>query len=304
METRDILEQPLPPNGVCNLASIDLSKLIKQDKTMDYDKLKLLVQMSTKFLDSVIDKSSYPTLEIEKWAKENRAIGTGIMGWADYCLIKELTYGSKEANDELENIVQFMYQIAEDTSIEIGKLLGVPKMCKRLPIPRRNITLLTVPPTGTVSLIAGCSSGIECIFSEITVRNDKTGTYTFENDLADKPYFRCAVASNGAIEVTWEEHIQTLASAQKHIDSGVSKTVNFPNGTHRDTIGKAFLMAWKMRCKGVAMYRNGSRKVEVLSPKNLKKDKCPLCGEEILLIAGKKKCSKCEWIMIEDNNAD
>lgn len=297
-------EQPLPPNGVCNLASIDLSKIVNPDKSTNYEKLKLLVEIGIKFLDCVVDKSFYPTEEITQWTKDNRAVGLGIMGWADYCLMKELAYGSREANEELAIILKFISEIAENMSVKLGQELGVPKMCKKLPVPRRNITLTTIAPTGTVSLIAGCSSGIEPIFSEITVRNDKTGTYTFENELSEKPYFRCAVASNGSQEVTWEEHIYTLSTAQKYIDSGVSKTINFPNGTHRDTIGKAIMMAWEKNCKGVAVYRNGSRKVEVLSPKNLKKDKCPLCGEEIIVIAGKKKCSKCEWIMLEDNNAD
>ena len=166
-----------------------------------------------------------------------------------------------------------------------------------LPVPRRNITILTVAPTGTISIFAGDSSGIEPVFSEITVRNDKTGTYTFENDLAEKPYFRCAVSSNGAKEVTWEEHIGVLATAQKYIDSGVSKTVNFPTATHRETIGKAFILAWKMGCKGLAVYRNGSRKVEVLTPKNMKKDKCPVCGSDLFFIDNCKKCTdpNCAW---------
>ena len=143
-------------------------------------------------------------------------------------------------------------------------------------------------------VVHNCSSGIEPIFSEITIRNDKTGTYTFENDLADKDYFRCAVSSNGAREVTWEEHIRMLASAQKHVDSGVSKTINFPTKTHRETMEKAAMLAWELGCKGVAMYRNGSRRQEVLSPKNIKKDKCPVCGNDLINIGDKQKCIVCK----------
>ena len=176
---------------------------------------------------------------------------------------------------------------------KMGKELGVPEKCKNLPTPRRNITTNTIAPTGTISLIAGCSSGIEPIFSEITVRNDKTGTYTFENDLAEKPYFRCAVSSNGAKEVTWEEHIETLASSQKYIQSGVSKTINFPNNTKRESIANAVMLSWQKGCKGVAVYRNGSRKLEVLSPKNIKKDKCPICGNDMVEINGEKRCIFC-----------
>lgn len=299
--TNPCSEQPLPPNGVCNLGSIDLSKFVDKDKKFEWKKFEIAIRMGTRFLDSVIDASEFPTKEITEWAKANRAIGLGIMGYADLCLIKEIAYGSDEALRLLENILKFMYMVSEDESINMGYELGVPEMCKLLPMPRRNITLTTIAPTGTISLIAGCSSGIEPVFSEITVRNDKTGTYTFENDLADKPYFRCAVSSNGATEVTWEEHIKTLASAQKYIDSGVSKTINFPTLTRRETIGKAVMMAWKNGCKGLAVYRNGSRKVEVLTPKNLKKDKCPICGKELVVVGQKQKCLSCKTENIIEN---
>ena len=261
---------------------------------MDYEKLELATKLGINFLDSVIDTSDYPTEDIRKWAYENRAIGLGIMGFADFCLIKQIPYGAKDSLEELEKILSFIYKTAKDESEKLGNDLGIPKMCKSLPNPRRNVTLLSLAPTGTISLIAGCSSGIEPIFSEITVRNDKTGTYTFENNLADKPYFRCAVSSNGTQEVTWEEHIKVLATTQKHVDSGVSKTINFPNRTRKDTIAKAVFMAWELGCKGIASYRNGSRKVEVLTPKNIKKDKCPVCGNDIEEINGKLKCVACE----------
>ena len=295
-----LLEQPLPPNGVCNLGSLDLSKFITKNREgVNFAQLELATKLAIRFLDSVTDKSGYPTKDIEKWVKENRAVGASLMGFADYCLLREIAYGSDESSTELENILKFVYDIAKNESEKLGQEKGIPLMCQKLPEPRRNITLLTEAPAGTLSLLGGCSSGIEPIFSEIVIRNDKTGTYTFENDLASKDYFRCAVSANGAVEVTWEEHIKILASAQKHVDSGVSKTINFPARTHRDTIGKAVMLAWKSDCKGVAVYRNGSRKQEVLSPKNIKKDKCPVCGEETIKIAEQTKCTKCDWIMKE-----
>jgi len=292
--TNPCSEQPLPPNGVCNLGSLDLSKFLYK-KEIEWGKLEIAVRNAVRFLDAVVDISGFPTEGIDRWAKENRAIGLGIMGYADLCLMMEIAYGSQEALDVLSEILSYIYTIAEDESRNLGVEKGVPLQCAKLPLPRRNITLTTIAPTGTISLIAGCSSGIEPVFSEITVRNDKTGTYTFENSLADKPYFRCAVSSNGAQEVTWEEHINTLATAQKHIDSGVSKTINFPTMTHRDTIGKAVIMAWKEGCKGLAVYRNGSRKQEVLTPKNIKKDKCPVCGNDLVMIDGKMKCTVCKF---------
>ena len=288
-------EQPLPPKGSCNLGALDLSKFIKKDLHMDWEKLERAVELSVEFLDNVISTSTFPTDEIATWARDNRPIGLGIMGFADMLLMKEIAYGSDESLNLLARILGRIYEVAEEKSIELGEIRGVPIECEKLPVPRRNITLTTIAPTGTTSLIAGCSSGIEPIFSEITVRNDKTGTYTFVNDLAEKDYFRCAVSSNGAHEVTWEEHIAILEMAQRYIDSGVSKTVNFPTMTHRETIGKAFIRAWRSDCKGLAVYRNGSRKVEVLSPKNIAKDKCPLCDTEIITVANQKKCPSCEW---------
>ena len=293
--TNPCSEQPLSSNGSCNLGSIDLSKFYNKDlpEKFDWELFEKAIRLGVRFLDSVIDVSGCPTPEIEEWAKTHRAIGLGIMGYADLLLQMKIAYGSEEALELLEKILAFMYSIAEEESIALGEELGVPEKCQNLPIPRRNITVTTIAPTGTISIIAGCSSGIEPIFSEITIRNDKTGSYTFENDLADKPYFRCAVSSNGAREVTWEEHILTLATAQRYIDSGVSKTINFPTGTHRETIGKSLIMAWEQGCKGIAVYRNGSRKTEVLTPKNVKKDRCPLCGGEIVSLNGKSKCISC-----------
>ena len=293
------MEQPLPPNGVCNLGSLDLSKFVKKDKSVDLEKLHTAVKLGVRFLDNVVDKSSYPTEDITKWAQNNRAIGVGIMGFADYCLMKEIAYGSDESLVELDYILSKIYNWALEESVMMGRELGIPPECKKLPAPRRNITVTTIAPTGTVSLIAGCTSGIEPIFSEVVVRNDKTGTYVFEDKLADKPYFRCAVSTNGQErEVTWEEHVNVLACAQATIDSGVSKTINFPFMTHRDTIAKAMMMAWEKGCKGIAVYRNASRKTEVLSPKNIQKDKCPLCGKDITVVDGIKKCvdqEVCKW---------
>ena len=301
--TNPCSEQPLPPNGVCNLGSIDLSKVLDENRQVDWDKLSIITRLSVDFLDTVVDKTTYPTEEIRQWSMANRPIGLGIMGYADYLLMRKIAYGSEQALSELEQIVSFIYRVALKESVHRGEVLGVPEMCQKLSQPRRNITLMTVAPTGTISIIAGCSSGIEPIFSEVTIRNDKTGTYTFESDLAKEPYFRCAVSADGTIEVTWEEHIKTLASAQKYVDSGVSKTINFPTHTHKETMGKAILMAWREGVKGLAMYRNGSRKVEVLTPKNLKKDKCPVCGNDLVTIDGKKKCLICKTdTIIEKTN--
>lgn len=270
--TNPCAEQPLPFNGSCNLGSLDISKFIVNGE-LDLNMLEVATRLGTRFLNEVILVTSYPTKEIEEWAYNNMPIGLGIMGFADYLLKKEIAYGSDESLEEIEFIMKFIRDVAEDESISLGEKLGIPAECTKLPVPRRNITMTTIAPTGTVSLIAGCSSGIEPIFSEVVIRNDKTGSYTFESDLVNKPYFRCAVSSNGSTEVTWEEHLRVLNSAQRFVDSGVSKTINCPAHTTKDTVYNIFMTAWKLPyIKSCTVYRNRSRKVEVLTPKNLKED--------------------------------
>ena len=120
------------------------------------------------------------------------------------------------------------------------------------------------------------------------------------NISSDLPHFRCAVSANGAKEVTWEEHILVQDTAQKIVDGSISKTINFPNHTHRDTIYNAFMLAWKLgHIKGITVYRNNSRNVQVLTPKNLKKDKCPVCGEDLIHEENCKKCKKCNFSVCE-----
>jgi len=219
------------------------------------------------------------------------------MGLADYYIIRKVPYGSEKALSYLDEIGEFLYKIAVNESEKLGKTKGVPEWCENLPSPRRNITVLTIAPTGTTSIIAGCNSGIEPFFSEITQREDKTGKYTINADQSSEDYFRCAVPKDGdkSKEVTWQEHVMTQATIQKWIDSGVSKTVNVPQMTHRETIGKAFILAWKEGCKGITVYRNGSRDVEVLTPKNVQKNLCPACGSPTMKYDGCTKCTECEW---------
>lgn len=296
-------EQYLPPNGVCNLGSLDFSKfVIPESKLFDLKMFETAIRLAIRFLNSVAEVSDYPTKDITSWVKDNLSIGLGGMGFADYLLMKEIPYGSDESLVEIRFITKFMYEVANDESIKLGEEKGIPKACKKLPTPRRNNTLISYAPTGTLSLLAGCSSSIEPIFSEITIRNDKTGTYTFENNLAEKPYFRCAVSSNGATEVTWEEHLAVLNSAQQFCDSGCSKTINCPNHTHKETIAKLVLHAFELPyIKGFTVYRNSSREIEVLSPKAIKRNLCPICKKELIEENNIKKCPDliCGFVLSE-----
>jgi ribonucleoside-diphosphate reductase alpha chain len=293
-------EQPLPANGTCNLGSLDISKFLRPDGSRDDDLLEKAVRLSVQFLDAVIDATTFPTREITQFAMDNRPIGLGIMGFADYLLERHIAYGSPESLKELGDVMKLVYVAAKDESRNLGTIRGYPKQCLKLPVPRRNITLLSIAPTGTISLIAGCSSGIEPIFSEVTVRTDKTGTYNLVHPKADEPWFRCAVSSNGAREVTWQEHIEVQNAAGEYVDSGVSKTINCPNKTHKETVSDIFLEAWKKPyIKGITLYRNQSRKQEVLTPKNLKKDKCPVCGADLIQESGCKHCPECDFSVCE-----
>jgi len=292
-------EQSLPSNGCCNLGSLDLSKFFKNGK-FDFELFEKAIRLSVRFLDQVIDVNKYPNNEIKEWAENNRPVGLGFMGLADLLLLEKIPYGSKESLDRIDIILGFMKRIAEHESEDLGEKFGTPSACNLLPIPRRNVTCLTCAPTGTIALLAGCfGSGCEPVFSEFTTRKDMTGTYQIFHPDCEEKYFRCAVSSNGSQEVTWKEHILVQTQCQKYIDSGVSKTINFPNKTHKETIGDAFILAWKLGAKGITVYRNGSRETEVLSPKNLKRDKCPLCGEDLIKESGCKHCSACDFSVCE-----
>jgi ribonucleoside-diphosphate reductase alpha chain len=294
-------EQPLPYHGSCNLGSIDVGKFVV-DGIIDWNSLRFAVKLGVDFLDRVLDVNKWPTEEIEEWAKNNRPVGLGVMGLADYFMKLKVAYGSKESLELTEGLFSFMKKEAEEESERLGEVYGVPNACKALPVPRRNITCLTVAPTGSIAILAGCNSGIEPIFSEVTKREDKTGKYIIKHPEHEKEYFRCAVSSNGSTEVTWQEHILIQDAVQKYVDSGVSKTCNFPNHTRRETIAHAYMYAWSLgNIKGLTVYRNGSRDVEVLSPKNLKKDKCPVCDSDLIQESGCKKCSDpmCGWSVCE-----
>jgi len=296
-------EQPLPPNGVCNLGSLDISKFYKiysDGGEIDYRLLEYAVRLSVNFLDRVISVNKFPTEDIEKWARENRPVGLGVMGIADWFLMAGIQYGSEQSKNELQILLSFIRNIAYDESRELGNKLGIPEKCKFLQDKRRNITLLTIAPTGSISLLAGCSNGIEPIFSEITYRNDKTGSYAIPHIYSNKDYFKCAVASNGAKEVTWEEHIEIQNASQVIVDSAVSKTINFPNSSTIEDIYDAFIYAWRLgQVKGITVYRNGSRKLEVLSPKDRQKDICPDCGKNLIKESGCKHCESCEYSVCE-----
>lgn len=226
-------------------------------------------------------------------------VTTMIMGFADACLALGMRYGGNESIEFARKLTARMYDAAESVSIQLGQERGVPEACKNLPTPRRNVTLLSIAPTGTISLIAGCSSGCEPVFQFVQVRQDNTGSYIMINpaikaalNITDKVYpvgydlkvlqaegaeiFNRAKAAMSDImvsadEVTVEEHIRVQAAFQvaygdgRCVDSGVSKTVNMPNSATVEDVKRAYLLAHKLGCKGITIYRDGSKYFQILN---------------------------------------
>lgn len=294
------------------MGSINVSHEIffNEDGSYNYDELGIAVETIAQFLDNVGTANRFPNEKFENWYKEHRPIGIGIMGLADALLKLEIRYGNKKSIRFIKKLMDLIYNVAKSKSEELGKERGIPEACKHLPNPRRNITLLSIAPTGSIGFIANCSHGIEPVFSPVYERVDERGeVYVFEHHKAEKDYFVTAINDNPDKTVTWKEHIDVQAAVQEYVDSGVSKTINFPHESNVDDIYDAMLYAWASGCKGITIYRSGSRQIEVLKSKkddsisyntmeleSKKEEKlCPVCeedGKEIHLIM-QEGCESC-----------
>jgi len=302
-------EQPLLPYEACNLGSVNLSKMVTErdgKAVVDYDKLAATVKTAVHFLDNVIDVNRYPLPQIDRLAKSNRKIGLGVMGFADMLIKMRIPYNSDEALRIADEVMSFIHQKGWQTSEEIAKERGTfpnfdfsvfSAQGPRL----RNATVTTIAPTGTLSIIAGCSSGVEPLFAVVYTRHILDGQQLLEvhplfaevaraegfysdelmeeisrhKSLADidriPPDIRRIFVT--AYDITPEWHIRMQSAFQKHTDNAVSKTVNFRNEATRDDIRKVYELAWELGCKGVTVYRDGSRDVQVLTTGTKKEDK-------------------------------
>ncbi len=289
-------EQPLLPFEACNLGSVNLANMVKEGPEgykIDFGHLKNITRIGVKFLDNVIDMNRYPLPEIKQMSLANRKIGLGVMGWADMLIKLRIPYNSQEAVDLAERVMGFIKREAEKASEELAKTRGVfPNFeGSTLEKPLRNATLTTIAPTGSISIIANCSSGIEPLYAISYKRNvidriltevhplfvevaKEEGFYSEElierigkegslNDIDEIPaIIKEIFVTAHNIEPEW--HIKTQAFFQKHVDNAVSKTVNFRNEATPEEIAEVFMLAYKLDCKGVTIYRDGSRDLQVL----------------------------------------
>lgn len=279
-------EQPLLSFESCNLGSINLGLYSKKGR-FDWKLLREDIWTAVRLLDNVIDVNAYPIAECKKITLRNRKIGLGVMGFADLLLLEGLPYSSAQAVHRGEQIMSFVDREAKLASASLAKQRGPfanwkGSIWERLGYePLRNATVSTVAPTGTISIIAGASSGIEPIFSGIFVRNVLDGASLLEVHpvveklLKDKNLHKESITEDlisQELGASWtpspvvpiKAHIQMQAAFQRHSDSGVSKTINLPKTATTQDVASAYLLAYQMGCKGITVYRDQSRPVQVL----------------------------------------
>jgi ribonucleoside-diphosphate reductase alpha chain len=312
-------EQMLHFNNSCNLGSIDVAKFYKKqgdgtnpDECIDWGKLARVTHLCTQFLDNVVDAGHFPLPEIDDVVKRTRPVGLGIMGFADLCLALKVTYGEQDSIELMEKVMGFIRREAWMASLRLGEEKGVfPELegnredyarflYDEIGIPRdmaltpRNYEVTTIAPTGTISLVAETSSGIEPNFSWAYVRRDTLGERHYvhtlaaealgiEVDQSDEESIRTAASYVvehtdelpsyfiSAMDITSHQHVKVLAAAQKHVDNSISKTCNGANDDTVESVDKLYRMAKDLGCKAVSYYRDGSREGQVLT--SMKADK-------------------------------
>ena len=276
-------EQPLLPYESCTLGSINLTRMV-ENGTVDYKKLESLVSLGVHFLDNVVEVNRHPIPQTEEWSRLNRKIGLGVMGFADMLILLGIPYQSERAVQLAESIMQAIKQAAEAASAELaqkrGNFPGFPqsvfpgKGIKH----RRNATLTTVAPTGTISLIAGVSSSVEPVFAFDVQRRIAGEIYKDVHPIYAS-YQKAGKAIDPAIfQTAWDIspdwHLKIQAAFQKYTDNAVSKTVNLPETITPDQILDLFMKATTMNLKGITVYRDQSHPDQILSACSLKNEEC------------------------------
>ncbi len=295
-------EQPLLPYEACNLGSLNLSLIVKEadkKKEVDWESLEQVTRLAVRFLDDVIDASRFPLPEIEKMVLGNRKVGLGVMGFADLLVTLGIPYDSEEAVALAGKLMAAIQKASKDESAELAEARGAfpnyPGSVYDVKGGRkyRNATTTTIAPTGTISIIAGCSSGIEPLFAIAFVRNVMDGDKLvevnpfFEKTARERGFYSKElidrIAEVGSVQgfaeipeevrrvfvvahdIAPEWHVRIQAAFQVHTDNAVSKTVNFRHDASRGEVRQVFELAYQLGCKGVTVYRDGSRDAQVLS---------------------------------------
>ncbi len=290
-------ELPLLPYESCNLASINLAKMVGGN-CLDWEKLKDRISWAVRFLDNVIEVNNFPLPQVREITFANRKIGLGIMGFADMLIKLGIPYNSPKAITFAKQLMRFFRTESLNASVALARERGVfpnfkESIYSKKNIRLRNATVNTIAPTGTISIIAGCSSGIEPLFAISFVRNVLSGTKLFEvNPLFEEvakqrginsKKILVEIAQHGslkkvrripkdikenfvtALDVTPQQHLLVQAAFQKYCDNAVSKTINLPADATVEDVRKIYVMAHQLKCKGITIYRYGSKEGQVLS---------------------------------------
>ena len=326
-------EQPLLPFESCTLGSIDIGRFVAGGD-LDWPRLGGAIHDAVRFLDDVIDANRYPLAEIERATRATRKIGLGVMGWADALAALEIAYDSEPAVQLAERVADFLEQESLVASRRLAERRGAfpAWLGSRWQLggepPLRNATTTTVAPTGTISIIAGCSSGIEPFYALVYRRNVLDGAELSEVN----PQFAAiardrrfgsdelftAIAEHGGargrsdvpadvqrwfptaheIDVVW--HVRMQAAFQRHVHAAVSKTINLPNTATASDVKAAYRLAYELGCKGITVYRDGSRTGQVLvtGPRTIAardSSACPECGSALVVQSHCRLCRHCGW---------
>ena len=329
-------EQPLLGYESCNLGSINVAKFVfpkvsaSWEESINWTRLQHVIRTAVHFLDNVIDANDYSIPEIKEMTRATRKIGLGVMGFADLLIRLRVPYNSEEAREIGDEIMRFINQVASIKSLELGSIRGTfpawEQSAYKVQENYRNACRLTVAPTGTISMIAGCASGIEPLFAlawrKQNILEGQTLFYIneqFEKDAKENGFYSedlmLYLASGGSLtdredvpnwikeiyvtaqDISPEDHVLMQAKFQQYVDSGISKTINFASEATLEDVYDAYMTAWETGCKGITVYRSGSREKEVLVTGHIIEEeiKCGCENPFIVQESGCETCKVCGW---------
>ncbi|HET9624600.1 MAG TPA: adenosylcobalamin-dependent ribonucleoside-diphosphate reductase [Kofleriaceae bacterium] len=327
-------EQPLLPFESCTLGSIDVGRFVATGGELDWPRLAVMIHDAVRFLDDVIDANRYPLPEIERATKATRKIGLGVMGWADALAALGVAYDSDAALALADRLATFLERESLAASAALAERRGAfptwhgSRWQRAGHVPLRNATTTTIAPTGTISIIAGCASGIEPLYALAYRRNVLDGAELTEINPSFQRVARARgfgsealfaqIAEHGGVrgrrdvpddvqrvfptahEIAVSSHVGMQAAFQRHVHAAVSKTINLPRGATAADVKAAYQLAYELGCKGITVYRDGSREGQVLvtgarTEVVAAAPACPDCGSALIVQSGCRLCRNCGW---------